>query len=134
MAGNIAVVGIACCYPGADTPEQLWENILARRRSFRRLPAERINLNDYLGDKDDQGDTFYTAEAAVIEGYQFDRAKYQVAGKTFRSVDLVHWLALDIAAQALSDAGFTNSEDLPKQTTGVFVGNTLTGEFSRSAL
>ncbi len=134
MAGNIAVVGIACCYPGADTPEQLWENILARRRSFRRLPAERINLNDYLGDKDDQGDTFYTAEAAVIEGYQFDRAKYQVAGKTFRSVDLVHWLALDIAAQALSDAGFTDSEDLPKQTTGVFVGNTLTGEFSRSAL
>ncbi|MGZ8189719.1 MAG: SDR family NAD(P)-dependent oxidoreductase [Methylococcaceae bacterium] len=33
-----------------------------------------------------------------------------------------------------SDAGFTDPDDLPKQTTGVFVGNTLTGEFSRAAL
>lgn len=134
MNGAIAVVGMACCYPGADSPEQLWENILARRKAFRRFPAERINLDDYLADKNDPGDTFYTAEAAVIEGYQFDRVKYHVAGRTFRSVDMAHWLALDVAANALSDAGFGDSEDLPKQTTGVFVGNTLTGEFSRSAL
>lgn len=134
MNGGIAVVGMACCYPGADSPQQLWENILACRRAFRRFPAERINLDDYLAGKNDPGDTFYTAEAAVIEGYEFDRVKYHVAGSTFRSVDPVHWLALDVAAQALSDAGFTDPEDLPKQTTGVFVGNTLTGEFSRAAL
>ena len=134
MKEGIAVVGMACCYPGANSPQQLWENVLARRRAFRRLPAERLNLDDYLADKNDPGDTFYTTQAAVIEGYEFDRVKYHVAGSTFRSVDPVHWLALDVAAQALSDANFADPEDLPKKTTGVFVGNTLTGEFSRAAL
>ena len=45
---------------------------------------------------------------------------------------MAHWLALDIAAQALSDGGFSNGEGLPLETTAVFLGNTLTGEFSRA--
>ena len=40
-------------------------------------------------------------------------------------------MALDIAAQAL-DAGFTDGEGMPRETTAVFLGNTLTGEFSRA--
>ena len=55
-----------------------------------------------------------------------------MAGETFRSTDLAHWLALDVAARALEDAGFPGGAGLPRQTTGVFLGNTLTGEFSRA--
>lgn len=134
MTDAIAVVGMACRYPDANSPQQLWENILARRRAFRRIPSGRINLNDYLANKNDPGDSFYISEAAVIEGYQFDRVKYHIAGSTYRSVDLTHWLALDIANQALIDAGFPDANGLPKKNTGVLIGNTLTGEFSRAAL
>src|SRR5262249_43804064 len=42
-------------------------------------------------------------------------------------------LALDVADKALEDAGFPNGRGLPMETTGVVVGNTLTGEFSRAA-
>src|SRR4029453_8475385 len=45
---------------------------------------------------------------------------------------LTHWLALDVAAEALHDAGFADGQGLPRDTTGVLVGNTLTGEFSRA--
>ena len=45
-------------------------------------------------------------EAAVIEGYEFDRVGFRVAGDEFRAADLAHWLALDVAARALADAGF----------------------------
>jgi enediyne polyketide synthase len=45
---------------------------------------------------------------------------------------MTHWLALDVASQALKDAGFENGDGLPRETTGVFLGNTLTGEFSRA--
>jgi enediyne polyketide synthase len=38
---------------------------------------------------------------------------------------LTHWLALDIAAQALEDADFPEGEGLSKERTGVLVGNTL---------
>lgn len=134
MNDTIAVVGMACRYPDANTPQQFWENILARRRAFRRIPLERLNLDDYLSVDDNSGDTIYASEAAVIEGYEFDRIKYCVAGSTYRSVDLAHWLALDVAAQALEDAGFAEGDGLPRTTTGVLVGNTLTGEFSRAAM
>lgn len=132
MSPAIAVIGMACCYPDARSPQQLWENVLAGRRSFRRIPPERLSLEDYFSLDPNAADAIYANEAAVIEGYEFDRVKFSIAGSTFRAADLVHWLALDMAGQALTDAGFPVGEGLPAETTGVLVGNTLTGEFSRA--
>jgi enediyne polyketide synthase len=123
---------MACRYPDASSPRELWENALAGRRAFRRLPDVRMNLSDYWDADPAAPDRFYARNAAVIEGYEFDRIAYKVAGSTFRSTDLTHWLALDVAAQALADAGFPMAEGLPRERTGVVVGNTLTGEFSRA--
>ncbi|MFZ1009421.1 MAG: SDR family NAD(P)-dependent oxidoreductase [Candidatus Sulfotelmatobacter sp.] len=133
MSSEIAIVGMACCYPDANNPRELWENVLAQRRAFRRLPPERLRLEDYFSNDASVPDAIYASEAAVIEGYEFDRVRFRVAGPTFRSVDLAHWLALDVADQALKDAGFVDGQGLPLETTGVLVGNTLTGEFSRAA-
>jgi enediyne polyketide synthase len=133
MSSGIAIVGMACCYPDARNPLELWENVLAQRRAFRRLPPERLRLADYFSNDFNVPDAIYASEAAVIEGYEFDRVRFRVAGPIFRSVDLTHWLALDVADQALKDAGFLEGQGLPLETTGVLVGNTLTGEFSRAA-
>lgn len=134
MRDAIAIVGMACRYPDAASPGDLWENALAQRRAFRRFPAERLRLEDYQADDRRIADRTYASEAAVIEGYAFDRVRYKVAGRSFRSADMAHWLALDIAAQALADAGFPEGEGLPRDTTGVLLGNSLTGEFSRANL
>ncbi|HEX8186632.1 MAG TPA: type I polyketide synthase, partial [Blastocatellia bacterium] len=134
MSQAIVIVGMACQYPDAKSPGELWENALAGRQAFRRLPPERLRLEDYFSSELDAADSTYSSEAAVIEGYDFDRVRFSVAGSSFRSADMAHWLALDVAAQALSDAGFNQSDLLPRDTTGVFVGNTLTGEFSRANL
>jgi enediyne polyketide synthase len=123
---------MACRYPDATSPQELWENAVAGRRAFRRLPPERMRLEDYWDPDPATPDRFYARNAAVIEGYEFDRIAYKVAGSTFRSTDLTHWLALDMAASALADAGFPMAEGLPKERTGVVIGNTLTGEFSRA--
>ncbi|WLQ45090.1 type I polyketide synthase [Streptomyces laculatispora] len=132
--GPIAVVGIACRYPDAENPEQLWQNVLAGRRAFRRLPDQRMRAEDYYSPDPTAPDRFYSAKAAVIEGFEFDRVRYRVAGSTFRSTDMTHWLALDTAARALENAGFPYGEGLTGVNTGVIIGNTLTGEFSRANL
>jgi enediyne polyketide synthase len=132
MSTAIAIAGMACRYPDARTPWELWENVLARRRAFRRLPPERLRLDDYFAADRGAPDRTYATQAAVIEDYEFDRVKYRVSGEAYRSADLSHWLALDVAAQALADAGFPEGEGLPREATGVLVGNTLTGEFSRA--
>ncbi|MCP4202197.1 MAG: SDR family NAD(P)-dependent oxidoreductase [bacterium] len=129
----IAIVGLGCRYPDATTPQELWENVLSQRRSFRRLPTERLRLEDYFSPDGSDPDSISTTEAALIEGYAFDRVRFRVSNDTVRAVDTVHWLALDVAATALEDAGFGDGEGLPKEDTGVLVGNTLTGEFSRSS-
>ncbi|MER7729109.1 type I polyketide synthase [Streptomyces sp. NPDC096323] len=131
---QIAVVGIACRYPDADTHEQLWQNVLAGRRAFRRLPDERMRAEDYYSPDPAAPDRFYSTKAAVLDGFEFDRVKYRVAGSTFRATDMTHWLALDTAARALQDAGFPFGEGLGDLSTGVIIGNTLTGEFSRANL
>ncbi|HTI23723.1 MAG TPA: type I polyketide synthase [Kutzneria sp.] len=131
-ASRIAVVGLSCRYPDAESPDQLWHNVLAGRRAFRRLPDERMRAEDYYSPDPQAPDRFYSATAAVIEGWEFDRVAYRIAGSTYRSTDLTHWLALDTAARALIDAGFPAGEGLPKDRTGVIIGNTLTGEFSRA--
>jgi enediyne polyketide synthase len=134
MTPAIAIVGLACRYPDARSPAELWENALAQRRAFRRLPPERLRLEDYLDADRHAADRTYSTEAAVIEGWEFDRLRFRVSGSTYRAVDLTHWLALDVAAQALADAGYAEADGLPRETCGVLVGNTLCGEFSRAAL
>ena len=131
---KIAIVGMACRYPDADSPTEFWENILAQRRAFRRMPDERLRLDDYYSSDRDEGDHIYTTQAALLKDYDFDRVKFRVSGETFRQTDLAHWLALDVASQALNDAGFPDGEGLPHESAGVLLGNTLTGEFSRANL
>src|SRR5438270_5565689 len=91
-----------------------------------------MNVDDYLSPDPKTPDCTYAAEASVIEGYEFDRVAFRVVGSTYRSADLAHWLALDVASRALADAGFQNGAGLARDTTGVILGNTLTGEFSRA--
>jgi enediyne polyketide synthase len=131
-APSIAITGMACVYPDARTPLELWENAISQRRAFRRLPQERLRAEDYFSPNRTAPDCTYSFEAAVIEGYEFDRVAFRVVGSTYRSADLAHWLALDVAARALEDAGFPDGKGLPRETTGVLLGNSLTGEFSRS--
>jgi len=129
---NIAIVGMACRYPDARNTNELWENILAQRRAFRQIPNNRLG-EEYFSTNDDDKDKIYSRIAAVISAYNFDRGKFKVSGENYRSTDLTHWLALEVATEALEHAGLIGQQNLlPNKHTGVYVGNTLTGEFSRS--
>jgi enediyne polyketide synthase len=126
----IAIIGMACRYAEARSPRELWENVLAQRRSFRHIPRVRLNLADYS-----QGeDRISSILAAVLDDYEFDRSRFHVSQDSFLSTDLSHWLALDVAAQALADARLLQSPAQQRERTGVYVGNSLAGEFSRASL
>ena len=127
----VAVIGIGCWYPDAPNPARLWENILARRRAFRRLPAARLPLDAYFDPDKRAPDKTYGRKAAVIDGFDFDWVGRRIPKGTFEGTDIAHWLALEVALQALDDAGY-GRDTLPRERTGVIVGNTLTGEQSRS--
>jgi len=131
MADDVVMVGMACRYPEAADPQELWQSVLSRRRSFRPLPPQRLPLAEYGGEGVDQT---YLTHAAVLEGWAFDRERFRIPGAAYRAVDLTHWLALETTAAALADAGLPDGAGTDRARVGVVFGNSLTGEFSRAAL
>ncbi|MHC4627150.1 MAG: type I polyketide synthase, partial [Planctomycetota bacterium] len=134
MSSKIAIVGMACRLPDACCPGELWETVLAKRRAFRRIPPQRLGTRDYFSPDRGCPDRTYITQAAVLEGYEFDRLRFRISASSFRAAGLAHWLALDVASEAFQDAGFPDGQGLPHDSTGVFLGNTLTDEFARAEL
>ncbi|WP_344760524.1 SDR family NAD(P)-dependent oxidoreductase [Actinokineospora globicatena] len=130
-APGVAVVGMACHYPDAHDPDQLWQAVLTGRRAFRRIPPTRLSPA-YLGERDDP-DRTYVTHAGVLRDWEFDRSAFRVPVGVHRAVDHTHWLALQTAAEALADAGVPDGDGLPRDEVGVVLGNSLGGEFSRAA-
>lgn len=126
----IAIVGMACEFPGAHSPEELWENVLAGRRSFRKAPPERLPPDYFDPDPEAPGKS-YTDQMAVLTGWSFDPLEFRIPPVTFQATDIAHWLALYTARQALRNARL-RLDSLNRARVGVVLGNSLTGEFSRS--
>jgi enediyne polyketide synthase len=127
---SIAIIGMACEFPGAHSPEELWENVLAGRRFFRKAPPERLPSEYFDSDPDAPGKS-YCDQMAVITDWSFDPVAFRIPPVTFQATDLAHWLALDTAGKALRSAGL-KLDALRRARVGVVLGNSLTGEFSRS--
>jgi enediyne polyketide synthase len=131
-APAIAIVSLACRYPDAPTPEQLWANVLDGRRSFRAMPRERLDLARYASNLIGASDSITPIKVGLLADWRFDRERFLIPQPTYEAADLTHWLALDVAAEAIERAGGVRSLDCAR--TAVVVGNTLTGEFSRASM
>ncbi|MCB0379089.1 MAG: SDR family NAD(P)-dependent oxidoreductase [Bdellovibrionales bacterium] len=128
---DIAIVGMACWYPGAKNIMEFWENILTRRRQFRRMIDKRFPLDVYYDPDRKAPDKTYSSQASFIDGFEFDWAQNRFPKSAYESTDLVHWLALDVSTKAVHDAKLSRNT-IPVNKTGVIVGNSLTGDTSRS--
>ena len=130
-AHAIAVVGIGCQYPGARDLRELWENIIARRRQFRRMPDVRLPLADYHDPDPAAPDKTYGTRAALIDGFVCDWQQRFIPQSTYETADIAHWLALETALKTLADAGLSR-QNVASERSGVILGNTLTGEHTRA--
>lgn len=129
--GGVAILSLACRLPEADDPEALWRNIAEGRRSFRPIPPARLALADYAPGAAAPSDTITPIHAGLLTGWSFDRERFRIPLSVYEGADLAHWLALQVAADAIESAG--GADRLPRARTAVIFGNTLTGEFSRAA-
>lgn len=132
MTERLAIVSSACRFPDASSLAELWENSVCGRRSFRAIPPSRLDLAGYAEHVVGIADSIVPVQAGLLTGWCFDRGRFKIPKRTFESTDLVHWLALELAAEALDGIG--GVEGLDRRRTAVVVANTLTGEFSRATL
>ncbi|MCE7002129.1 aminotransferase class I/II-fold pyridoxal phosphate-dependent enzyme [Kibdelosporangium philippinense] len=120
---DIAIVGLACRFPGAANTDQYWQTILKAARQFRSVPPGRWRHEKYY-DPDKWGDPFkaYTDKVSFLEGVdQFDPLHYGIPPLRAQAMDPQHRLLVDLAREALQDAGWER-RPFDRARTGVFIG------------
>ncbi|MFC7220674.1 beta-ketoacyl synthase N-terminal-like domain-containing protein [Streptomyces polyrhachis] len=120
----VAVVGMSCRFPGAPSVQDYWQLLLEGREAIRDVPADRWDGRALLSDG--SGSWTPGTITSLRGGYLndvrgFDAAFFRISPREARSLDPQHRLFLEVAYEALEDAGATRDR-LRASATGVFVG------------
>ncbi|MEU0878839.1 type I polyketide synthase [Lentzea sp. NPDC005914] len=116
----IAIVGIACKFPGGvSSPEELWELVLGGRDAIGGFPADRGWDENLVGDGAGQS---VTGQGGFIEGIAaFDPAFFGISPREAVSMDPHQRLVLETSWEALERTGI-DPLALRGSRTGVYVG------------
>lgn len=105
----IAIIGMACALPGADSPEQLWERLEKAIRTgedvIDRAPAHRFDLARYGSTEDMQGKAYSLAGGYLDNIAGFDHALFHLSRREAQFMDPQQRLALETTWRAFEDAG-----------------------------
>ncbi|MFI8946972.1 amino acid adenylation domain-containing protein [Streptomyces sp. NPDC053750] len=124
----VAVVGMACRFPGAPDKERFWANLLdgrehigdfppAREEDLRRVDTtSRLRKGGYLDRID-----------------QFDPEYFGIPPQVATEIDPYHRNLMEVLVETAEDAGYAKSE-LYGANAGIFVGNDHTHRMSTSYL
>ena len=106
---DIAVVGMACLFPGAHSAEELWANVVDRVDGVTEVPTSRWSAERYFDP------TALTAGAGkrtpskwggFLDPEPFDPLRYGIPPAALTAIEPVQLLSLEVAARALADAGY----------------------------
>ena len=90
---NIAVVGIANLFPGANAPEEFWQNLLANKDCRSKVLESQMGVDPekYFGKKGDV-DKYYCIHGGYVSNFDFDANGYHVDADYLNTLDhLYHW-------------------------------------------
>ncbi|MEX2287212.1 MAG: polyketide synthase, partial [Planctomycetaceae bacterium] len=122
----LAIVGMACRFPGADNLDEFWSLIRDGRSSLVPLPDERLNRKLYYDPEPGTLGKTYCALGGVVEHHPIDRRVFPIDEALARRYDAAHLTLCEVVAAALRHAGY-NPLSLPYRNTGVYVGNSSGG-------
>lgn len=120
LSGDIAIVGMACLFPGADTPQRYFANI-CRKLEFIRDPLPEWGQERYLSGIG--ANRIPTVRGGYLgEAYSADIVDLGVMPASVDGSEPDHFLALRIAQEALRDATLAGQE-IDRARTGVILGH-----------
>jgi acyl transferase domain-containing protein/acyl carrier protein len=117
-SADIAVVGMACMFPQANTLREYWENIVNRVDAVEVVPADRWNADDYFDEDSFAEDKVYSKWGGFLGSMVFDPMKWRIPPASLLSIEPLQLLALEVASKAMQDAGY-DRRDFPREKSGV---------------
>ena len=121
-AGAIAIIGMACMFPGAPDVDAYWRNILGKVDATSDPPPQAWDPEVYYDpDFEDHDRTYCKRGGYLGELAEFDPLAHGIPPVAVGG-EPDQWLALQIAREALADAGATELPDEVRARTGVILG------------
>jgi len=103
--GDIAIIGMACLLPKAADVRAYWRNIVQGVDAIREVDEERWRPSDFFAPGRRTQDKIYSKWGGFIDDVPFDPTRYGIPPASLRSIEPMQLLALEVARQALDDAG-----------------------------
>ncbi len=118
----IAIIGMGCRFPGANTPQEFWNLLREGKHAISEVPPTRWNAGAFY-DPDPMcpGKTISRWGGFLEQVDQFDWRTFRMLPREARAMDPQHRLLLEVAWEALEDAGLPLEEVAGTQT-GVSIG------------
>ena len=129
---TIAIIGISGRFPGARTPDELWQVLAEGRDLVDEIPAQRYDWREHYGDpRENPAKTRCIWMASVPGIDEFDPLFFEISPREATHLDPRQRLLLQESWNVLEDAGI-GPRQLATQRVGMFVG-VEEGDFQRLA-
>lgn len=120
----IAICGIGLRLPGGlETPDQLWEFLMAKGDARGRVPESRYNVSAYYSPNGELGTVAteygYFLDDKISMGH-LDTSRFSLSRTDLEATDPQHRIMLEVARECIDDAGEVNFKGRP---IGCYVGN-----------
>jgi acyl transferase domain-containing protein len=120
--GDIAIVGLACTYPGARHAQQFWQNIINKVDAITDVSPERWNPDIFYDPDPNNEDRLYSKKGGWIpDTFSFNPFKFGIPPSSIAGSEPDHTLLIRCVFEALEDAGYLN-KDFNRDRTSVTVG------------
>ena len=121
IVDDIAIIGMACKVPGANSLDEYWELLRQGKTAISSVPSDRWSSEDYWDPSKQKAYQTYCQQGGFIdEPYAFDPLFFNVSPKEATAMDPQQRLLLELAWQALFSAGYGSKHCC--RDIGVFVG------------
>jgi acyl transferase domain-containing protein len=121
--GNeIAIIGMACRFPGAKNYEEFWENLTQGRSGIEEIPPERWDWKAYWGDPQTEKNKSNSKWGGFLKDVDaFDPAFFALSAREAEAMDPQQRIMLELAWSCFEDAGICPTRVSGKKI-GVYIG------------
>ena len=124
----IAIIGMACRYPGANSPQALWQLVRDGATPIGEVPPERWDINRYYHPTPSTPGKIMSRNGGFLHGLdQFDAQFFSISPREAPHIDPRQRVMLEVAWEALEDAGIP-PDSLAGSKTSVYV-STLRNDY-----
>ncbi|MGA9492826.1 MAG: SDR family NAD(P)-dependent oxidoreductase [Mycobacterium sp.] len=118
----IAIVSVACRFPGAPDPEAFWELLSGGLNAIREIPEDRFDVDEFYDPDPDAPGKMYTRFGGFLDAIDgFDPEFFGISPREAVWIEPQQRLMLEMAWEGLERAGYSPAS-LRGSRTGVFVG------------